>query len=189
MVDIDDKIYIQQVLDGKTSSFTHIVEKYKDMVFTVCHRILRQHEDAEDTAQETFIKAFNKLHSFQGNAKFSTWLYTIAYRTAISKTQLKRVETTNEDFILEFAQDESFPQLEELKSQEQKLYVKKAMEDLPELTSVVITLYYLQESSIQEITDITGLSQSNVKVKLFRGRKQLKESLQQLLHHEMRSII
>ena len=189
MVEIDDKIYIQQVLDGNTSSFTHLVDKYKDLVFTVCYRILRQNEDAEDVAQETFIKAFNKLYSFQGEAKFSTWLYTIAYRTAISKTQLKRVKTTSEDFHLEIASDESFPQLEELKNQEQELYVKKALEGLPELTSLIITLYYLEESTIQEIVDITDLSESNVKVKLFRGRKQLKENLQQLLQHEMKSII
>ena len=189
MVGIDDKIYIQQVLDGETSSFTYLVNNYKDMVFTVCFRILRQREDAEDVAQMVFLKAFNNLHSFKGDSKFSTWLYTIAYRTSISKSQIKKVDTVNQDFLMENATDDSFPQLEELKDQEQQLYVQKAIEKLPEIDGVIITLFYIEESSIQEIVDITGLSEANVKVKLFRSRKQLKINLEQLLQHELKSII
>jgi RNA polymerase sigma-70 factor, ECF subfamily len=189
MVDLDDKIYIQQVLDGETSSFTCLVDKYKDMVFTVCYRILRQREDAEDAAQVSFMKAFNNLHAFEGNSKLSTWLYTIAYRTAISKSQLKKIDTVNEDFHIDIATDESFPQLDELKSQEQQYYVKKAIEELPEIAGVIISLYYMDDSSIQEIVEITGLSESNVKVKLHRARKQLKANLEGLLKHEMKSII
>ena len=189
MVEIDDKIYIQQVLDGKTSSFTCLVDKYKDMVFTVCYRILRQREDAEDAAQVSFIKAFNNLHAFKGGSKYSTWLYTIAYRTAISRSQIKKVDTVNEDFHIDIATDNSFPQLEALKSQEQEFYVKKAIEELPEIDGVIISLFYLDESSIQEIVEITGLSESNVKVKLHRARKQLKVNLEGLLHQETKSII
>ena len=176
-------------MDGKTSSFTHLVEKYKDMVFTVCYRIVKQREDAEDIAQESFIKAFNKLHSFKGESKFSTWIYTIAYRTAISKTHIKKVETVYEDFHVEISDNEEFPQFKELKEQEQKLYVKKAIDELPEIDGVIISLFYIDESSIQEIVEITGLSESNVKVKLYRGRKQLKENLEGLLHNEIKSII
>ena len=189
MVDLDDKIYIQKVLDGKTSSFTHLVNKYKDLVFTVSYRILRQHEDAEDAAQVSFIKAFNNLHTFNGTSKFSTWLYTIAYRTAISKSKLKKIETVNEDFHIEIASDDSFPQLEELKEQEQQYYVKLAINELPEIESVIITLFYMDESTIQEIVEITGLSESNVKVKLHRARKRLKATLGVLLQNEMKSII
>lgn len=189
MVGIDDNIYIQRVLDGETSSFTYLVNNYKDMVFTVCFRILRQREDAEDVAQTVFLKAFNNLHSFKGTSKFSTWLYTIAYRSAISKTQLKKIDTVNEDYHLENATDELSPQLEELKDQEQQLYVQKAIESLPEIDGVIITLFYIEESSIQEIVVITGLSEANVKVKLHRSRKQLKIKLEQLLQQELKSII
>ena len=189
MVDIDDKIYIKQVLDGETSSFTHLVNKYKDMVFTVCFRITRQREDAEDVAQTVFLKAFKNLHAFKGSSKFSTWLYTIAYRSAISKSQLKKINTVEDDFHIEIASDGSFPQLEELKDQEQQLYVHKAIESLPEIDGVIITLFYIDESSIQEIVEITGLSEANVKVKLHRSRKQLKVKLEQLLQDELKSII
>ncbi|MDX2359569.1 MAG: sigma-70 family RNA polymerase sigma factor [Crocinitomicaceae bacterium] len=189
MVDLDDKIYIQQVLDGETSSFTHLVNKYKDMVFSVCFRILRQREDAEDVAQMAFLKAFNNLHAFKGDSKYSTWLYTIAYRTAISRTKLKKIDTVNEDFHIDIATDNSFPQLEELKSQEQRFYVQKAIEDLHEIDGVIITLFYIEECSIQEIIKITELSEANVKVKLHRARKQLKSNLEGLLQQELKSII
>jgi RNA polymerase sigma-70 factor (ECF subfamily) len=190
MVDLDDNIYTQQVLDGETSSFTHLVNKYKDMVFTVCYRILRQHEDAEDTAaQVAFIKAFDKLNSFNGDSKFSTWLYTIAYRTAISKTRLLKLESTDDGLYVETSNEINFPQLEEMKQQERQLYVQKAIDSLRELDGVIITLFYIDESSIQEIVDITGLSESNVKVKLHRVRKQLKINLEGLLQQELKSII
>jgi RNA polymerase sigma factor (sigma-70 family) len=189
MVDLDDKIYIQQVLDGKTSSFTHLVNKYKDMVFTVCYRILKQQEDAEDTAQIVFMKAFNKLHSFKGDSKFSTWIYTIAYRSAIAKTKLVKFQSTDDGLYIETATEDTFPQLEEMKSKEQKIYVQKAIDSLSEIDGVIITLFYIDESSIQEIIEITGLSESNVKVKLHRARKQLKINLEELLQQELKSII
>ena len=189
MVDLDDKIYIQQVLDGETSSYTHLVNKYKDMVFTVCFRILKQREDAEDTAQVTFIKAFNKLRSFNGDSKFSTWIYTIAYRTAISKTRLMKLDSTDDGLYVETSTEDNFPQLEDMKNQEQRLYVQKAIDALKELDGVIITLFYIEESSIQEIVEITGLSESNVKVKLHRARKQLKLNLEGLLQQELKSII
>ncbi|MFT6243487.1 MAG: RNA polymerase sigma-70 factor (ECF subfamily) [Salibacteraceae bacterium] len=189
MVDLDDKIHIQQVLDGETASFTHLVDKYKDMVFTVIYQILRQREDAEDAAQTVFIKAFKNLAGFQGDSKFSTWLYTIAYRTAIAKTKLKKFDTVDDTFHIDIATDHTFPQLEEMKKQEQKIYVKKAVDALPEIESAVVSLFYMDECSIQEIVAITKLTESNVKVKLHRARKALKASLEGLLQQEMKSII
>jgi RNA polymerase sigma-70 factor (ECF subfamily) len=189
MVELDDKIYIQQVLDGDTSSYTHLVDKYKDMVFTVCFRILKQTEDAEDAAQVSFIKAFDKLHSFKGSSKFSTWIYTIAYRSAIAKTKIKKNTVDIDEFQIEIASEEAFPQLEQLKNQEQQFYVQKAIDDLHEIDGVIITLYYIDESNIQEIVEITGLKESNVKVRLHRARKQLKVNLEAMLKQEMKSII
>ncbi|NRA13607.1 MAG: hypothetical protein HRT57_16820 [Crocinitomicaceae bacterium] len=103
---------------------------------------------------------------------FSTWLYTIAFRTAIAKTKLKKFDTVDDTFHIEIATDDTFPQLEEMKSQEQKLYVKKAIDVLPEVESAVISLFYMDECSIQEIVEITKLSESNVKVKLHRASRE-----------------
>lgn len=189
MVDLDDKSNIRRVLDGDTSSFSWLVEKYKDRVFTVCFRILRQREDAEDAAQNTFIKAFRNLHSFKGDSKFSTWLYTIAYRTSISKAQLNKIETVSDDFQIDISTEIYFPQLELLKEKEQERYIKQAISELPEVEGVIITLFYLDENSIQEIVEITSLTASNVKVKLHRARKQLKNTLEVMLQQETKSII
>ena len=189
MVSIDDKIYIQKVLEGDTSSFTHLVNKYKDMVFTVCYRIMRQQEDAEDVAQEVFIKAFDNLFSFKGDSKFSTWLYTIAYRTAINKTKLRKHHLELGDFEIDITESTSMPQLEALKHEEQTYYVQRAIDQLPELDGVIITLYYIDECTVKEIIEITGLTEANVKVKLHRSRKHLKESLETMLKKELKSIV
>lgn len=189
MVALDDQLYIQRVLDGNTSSFTSLVEKYKDMVFTVCFRILRQREDAEDVAQQVFMKAFRNLHAFQGKSRFSTWLYTIAYRTAISQSQLSQQRLHVEATEQLSAEPLSFPQFDQMHASDVKMYVHQAIEALPEIDSVLISLFYLDECSIQEIVEITQLSEANVKVRLHRARKLLKEQLELLLRHEMNTFL
>lgn len=180
MVDIDDMIYIQRVLDGETSSFSHLVDKYKNMVFTVIVKMVKSTEDAEELAQDTFIKAYQKLAEFNGDSRFSTWLYTIAYRTALSKLRLKTIEKVSDDNLYNAASDVPEP-LEILQYKEQRELVQTAINKLPELDAVIITLFYMDDCSVGEIAEITQLSASNVKVKLFRARKALKTMLQQLL--------
>ena len=117
------------------------------------------------------------------------YIYIIINIAIIAKTKLKKFEAVDDSFHIDIASDETFPQLERIKDQEQQYYVKKAIDSLPEIDSVIISLYYMDECSIQEIVDITELKESNVKVKLHRARKQLKENLEELLQHEMKSII
>ena len=140
-----DQIYIDKVLQGNTSSYNYLVNNYKDMVYTIAIKIVRNREDAEEVAQDSFIKAFQKLNSFKGESKFSTWLYTIVYRTAISKIRKKTIEITDiDDFVMEnHSVDFSFPQMDLLKAEEQKKYVKYAIDSLPELDALLITLFYL----------------------------------------------
>jgi RNA polymerase sigma-70 factor (ECF subfamily) len=188
MTDSADLRHIADVLDGNTSSFTHLVEKYEDMLYTVVYRIVKNHEDAEELAQDAFVKAFNNLHNFKGNSKFSTWLYTIAYRAAISKTRLKVVDTINEGFLLE-SEDNSSSPISHLEEQEQAYYVKQAIAKLPEVDGVIVTLFYMDDASIQDIAEVTGLGESNVRVKLFRARKALKEHLHLMLQRELKNIV
>ena len=97
-----DQFYIDKVLQGNTSSYNYLVNNYKDMVYTIAIKIVRNREDAEEVAQDSFIKAFQKLNSFKGESKFSTWLYTIVYRTAISKIRKNNIETTDiDEFVME----------------------------------------------------------------------------------------
>ncbi len=186
-----DQKYIDKVLQGDTNAFAYLINKYKDMSYTLARKIVRSHEDAEEVAQDSFLKAFEKLNTFKGNAKFSTWLYTIVYRNAISKVRKKNVATSAiDDYVIDnHSEGDDFPQLETLKMEEQQKYVREAVEKLPEKDALLITLFYMNDNSIEEIEEITGLSQSNVKVKLFRARKKLNQSLSGLLKEELKTIL
>jgi RNA polymerase sigma-70 factor (ECF subfamily) len=186
-----DQIYIDKVLQGDANAFSYLVDKYKNMIFTVALKIVRSHEDAEEVAQDSFIKAYNQLHTFKGDSKFSTWLYTIVYRNAISKIRKKKITTTNIDsYVIEnHKTDFDFPQIEAIKKGEQKKYVAKAINNLSEIDAFLITLFYLNESSVEEIEEITGLTKTNIKVKLFRARKKLYNELSLLLKDELKAII
>jgi RNA polymerase sigma-70 factor (ECF subfamily) len=186
-----DQIYIDKVLQGNTSSYNYLVNNYKDMVYTIAIKIVRNREDAEEVAQDSFIKAFQKLNSFKGESKFSTWLYTIVYRTAITKIRKKTIEITDiDDFVMEnHSVDFSFPQMDLLKAEEQKKYVKYAIDSLPELDALLITLFYLNENTFDEIIEITGLTKTNIKVRLFRARKKLYKELSQILDTELKTIL
>lgn len=186
-----DQIYIEKILQGDISSYNYLVNNYKDMVYTIALKIVRNHEDAEEIAQDSFVKAFQKLQSFRGESKFSTWLYTIVYRTAISKIRKKNIETTDiDDFVIEnHSVDFSFPQLDLLKVEEQKKYVKIAIDSLSELDALLITLFYLNENTFDEINEITGLTKTNIKVRLFRARKKLYKELSQILESELKTIL
>ncbi len=186
-----DQVYIDRVLQGDTNAFAYLVDKYKNLTYTVAMKIVRNHEDAEEVAQDSFIKAYSQLHTFKGESKFSTWLYTIVYRNSITKIRKKKITTTNIDsYIIENQKsDYDFPQIEAIKNGEQKKYIKEAIDNLPETDAFLITLYYLEESSVEEIEQITGLTKTNVKVKLFRARKKLLNELSLLLKDELKEIV
>ena len=186
-----DQLYIDKVLNGDTNAFAYLINKYKNMAYTLAIRVVKSHEDAEEVAQDSFLKAYEKLNTFKGNAKFSTWLYTIVYRNAITKIRKKKVSTTNiDEFVIENHSDgDDFPQMEAIKNEEQQKYVREAVNKLPEKDALLITLFYMNDNSIEEIEEITGLSQSNVKVKLFRARKKLNQTLSDLLKEELKTIL
>lgn len=180
---VDDQVYIDNIKQGDSASYAFLVDRYKHMAYTIALRIMRNAEDAEDAAQEGFVKAYQQIHRFEGKSKFSTWLYTIMYRVAISKLEQQRVATVpiHEETIATYLPHYQTPQLDYLQVAEQQKYIKEAIERLPATEGLLITLYYLDEKSIREIEEITGLSESNIKVKLFRARKVLEEQLRFLL--------
>ncbi len=186
-----DQIYIEKVLQGDTSSYSYLVDNYKNMVYTIALKIVKNSEDAEEVAQDSFVKAFKQLQSFKGNSKFSTWLYTIVYRTAISKIRKKKLEVIDiDEYVIEnHSIDFSFPQLDLLKVEEQKKYVTFAINTLPEIDALLITLFYLNENTFDEIIEITGLTKTNIKVRLFRARKKLYKELSKLLKTELKTIL
>ena len=160
------------------------------MVYTIALKILRDEEDAQDIAQESFLKAYQQIHQFQGKSKFSTWLYTITYRTAISKLKENKIETItiSKNINESYNPNHTIPQHEQLQLKEQSNYVKQAILKLPKTEALLITLFYINESTVNEIREITGLSIPNIKIKLFRARKKLERELSFLLESNSKII-
>ena len=166
---------LQEVLQGNVNAFSFIVKRYKDMVYTVVYRIIRNNEDAEEIAQDVFIKAYQNLKQFREKSRFSTWLYRIAYNMAISKLRKRKVQTIDINaYGNEFVENENIPGLDDrISEKRQKEIIKTILEELPPEESTLITLYYNDNRNTEEISKITGLSISNVKVKLHRIRKKI----------------
>jgi RNA polymerase sigma factor (sigma-70 family) len=172
MMQQNDIQLIGRILDGDTSGYAVLVERYKDLAFTIAYRILGKREDAEEVVQDAFVKAFRNLHSFRQKAKFSTWLYRIIYNTAISKHRQKKTGWQSiEDVIIPDNAVESLAEEEE----DRPRILETAMQQLPEEDRILLTLYYVDESSVDDLHAILGISKANVKIKLFRARKRLQE--------------
>jgi RNA polymerase sigma factor (sigma-70 family) len=185
MEHIEDRYFLDKINSGDTAAYASLVNRYKDMVYSIAVKILRDSDEAQDIAQDCFIKAYQQLHQFEGKSKFSTWLYTITYRTSITCLKEKRVETVSiVDELIEIT-DHLPGQLDLLQAKQVKQYVRAAIDKLPQTDALLVTLYYINDLPIKEIEEITGLSKPNVKIKLYRARKVLEKELKFLLDNEM----
>lgn len=182
MAQTDDNTIIARVLEGETAAFEHLVNRYKDLVFSIARRVCSNAEDAEEVAQDAFLKVFQALDKFKQESKFSTWLYRIVVNTAISSTRKKKMamSSLNETLIENYTEDEVQESLSGFNSDEKSLYVKKAMQQLHPQDCLLLNMFYTDELSIEEIADVSGLSQANVKVRLHRIRKKLYVLLDEL---------
>ncbi len=184
-----DHQLVVEVLKGNQTAFRQLVERYKDYVFTVCFRVLQQREEAEEASQDVFIKVYRTLGSFEQKSKFSTWLYTVAYRTALDKVRTRKkgnVSIDQEDNYLQIP-DQTHKGAEQLINTELlKTQLLKAIRKLKPQDAAVVTLFYLKEKSIKEIVEITGLTTTNVKTKLHRTRESLKKHLHKQLGKEIK---
>ena len=187
---MEDQYYIEEVLNGHTGAYRQLVEKHQDFVYTIVKRIVNKAEEAEEVAQDVFVKAYQKLPDFRGTAKFSTWLYRIAYNSAISHTRKKKIEflSTEEQMIENYSEDEIMQTIKGLNPDEQKKLIHEAMSILPRTDSLIITLFYFHEKDLEEISEIVGMTHNNVKVKLHRIRKRLFIKMNELLDKNVNTV-
>ena len=185
---ITDTELINKVKAGNHLAYRTLVDRYKDYVYTIAFRVLGNKEDAEEAAQDSFVKVYKGLNSFQGNAKFSTWLYRIVLNTSISYKRKKKIPVeTLEDYKVMGVGEIS--KMQEYQQLEQRKFIQLAMNTmLPDDVSV-LTLFYFKEFSLEEMSEITGISVNNLKVKLFRARKRLCDSLSRILKREVTSLL
>jgi RNA polymerase sigma factor (sigma-70 family) len=177
-----DTAYIAQVLSGKTSAFSNIVDHHKDKAFNLSFRICGNREEAEEITQDSFLKAYRSLNGFKKKSSFATWLYRIVYNTSISYVRAKKKGVLSlEDFpadATDFAGDNSSE--EEAEMEYKKALIGFALQKINEEERGLITLYYFEEMNTDEISEVTGLSKSNIKVKLFRARQKMLEIIEKV---------
>ena len=178
-----DIFYLQQILLGNARAYAFLVEKHKEMVFSIALKILHNREDAEEVAQDAFVKAYQSLSGFKNEAKFSTWLYRIVYNSAISKVRKKKLELSplDDTTINNYSEDSVDSNFFLVEEPDQFELLQKALQSLPEDENVIVSLFYQNDNSIEDISAITGLTVANVKVKLHRIRKKLYTEMQKMM--------
>jgi len=167
--------HLQGIIKRDEQAIRQMVQKYQDYVYTIALRIVKQKESAEEITQDVFLKVVAKIDTFNRRSKFSTWLFTIAYRTALNATGNRNIETALEE---ESILDDSYVDFDSGDcTQEQQHILWAGIDKLSTNQGVVISLFYLQQFSISEIAGIMNIPQNSVKSLLFRGRQNLKNHL------------
>lgn len=179
---------VEQVLKGDQSAYGEIVEIYKDKVFQLCYRILGNRHEAEDMAQEAFIRAYVNIASFNIDLKFSTWLYRIATNLCIDRIRKKKpdyyldAEVSGTDGLTMYSQiasDTILPE-DEIESLELQETIQREITKLPEKYRSVIVLKYIEELSLNEISEILDIPLGTVKTRIHRGREALRHQLRKV---------
>lgn len=187
MTQIEDQHYINLVLNGNTNAFAALVDRYKDMVFTLALKMLNNREGAEEVAQDSFIKVYTALPKFKGESKFSTWVYKITYNTsldALKKTKKVKSVSYIEDFS-EHQVKAIEGVLDTIDEKERNEAIQECLNELPNDEAFLLTLYYYDGQSVDEIAKVMNNSLANIKVKLFRTRKKLATILKRRLEPEI----
>lgn len=171
---VDDHALVTAALGGRPEAFGTLVERYDRAVYHLAYRTLRDPEEARDVTQEAFFKAYRSLRTFKPGAKFSTWIFAIAYHACCDRLA-RRKRYSNEE-LPERADSAAGPELQAIASDEARR-LRAAIEALPEKYRTVITLYHLQGRQYDEIAEVLGIPMGTVKTHLFRAKEQLRRIL------------
>jgi RNA polymerase sigma factor (sigma-70 family) len=188
---LSDTDIIGRVLQGQQAVFSQLVERYQNYVFTLVLRFIESREDAEEVAQDVFIKAYRSLADFRGESKFSTWLFTITRTSCISFLRKKKLNTLsldNERTGLQVANTESGFRANLIEQKSRHAMLNEAIGMLSADDSQVLTLFYKGEQTLEEIAQIMGMETNTVKVKLHRARQRLKDKMEKYFYQEVREM-
>jgi RNA polymerase sigma factor (sigma-70 family) len=186
-----DTEIITRVLGGDQQVFALLLERYQNYVFTLVLRFTDIREDAEEIAQDIFVKAYRSLADFRGDSKFSTWLYTIVRTSCITflrKKKLSTISLDNEKTNIQLASLESGFRANLIEGKSRRSMVNEAIQMLSPDDAQVLTLFYNAEQSLDEIGKILGMDSNTIKVKLHRARQRLKEKMVKYFNHEIREL-
>ncbi len=190
--ELTDIELIGQVLAGNQPAYATLVKRHQRYVFTLALRFVKNRENAEEVAQDCFVKAYKSLTGFQQQSKFSTWLYSIVYTTSMTFLRRKKLNTffIDDDTVFTEVKNVSGQmKMNETEQKSQSYYVNLAIGKLLPDDAAILTLFYQGEQSLEEISAITKMETNTVKVKLHRARHRLKEKLQSLLKNEVNELL
>lgn len=174
----DELRWIDAAARGDHEAFARLVDAYKVPVYNLAYRMLRNAPEAEDAAQEIFLRAYTKLGSYDRARKFSTWLLSIASNYCIDMLRRRRgTQVDIEEIAFALPSDAPGPERSAI-NQEQREAVARAIKQLPDTYRLITVLRYYHDLSYEEIERITGLSEATVKTRLFRARRQLEDLLE-----------
>lgn len=188
---LNDNEIINQVLRGEQALYAELIKRYQNLVFTITYRYTQNREDAEEIAQDVFVKAYRSLADFRGDAKFSTWLYTITSTTCITFLRKKKLKVQSLDHTPVFeraASQASGMQANQVEQKSKWQMVNKAIQLLSADDAKLITLFYKGEQSLEEIGQIMQLEPNTVKVRLHRARTRLKEKMETYFSQDVKDM-
>lgn len=187
MIQEADRILIRNALQGNQKAYDELVKKYRGSVYNLIYRMIENRQEAEDILQETFIKAFNALHTFNEEFAFSTWLFKIATNNCIDTLRKRKlstysldtpVKTKNGEVNREFADDHYTPEQSAISSEGTSI-ILDAIEALPEKYRSVLNMRHKGDKSYEEISAILQVPIGTVKARIFRAREMLKKRLKE----------
>lgn len=185
-----DLILLNRIRKGDKSAYAALINRHKSYAFTIAFRILNIREDAEEVAQDAFIQVFNGLDSFNADSKFTTWFYRIVFNAALMYKRKKRILADDFEDSREALQVDSLSDSSgELLQNERQVAIKACLEKLSSDDVTIITLFYLQELTLDEIASIIEISAETAKVKLHRARKRLMEEMRKQLKDEVKNLL
>jgi RNA polymerase sigma factor (sigma-70 family) len=185
-LDTDSEI-IERIKKGDMSAFRTLVEKYKDVSFSLACSILKDENISEDALQESFIKVYHNIHRFRGQSTFATWLYRIVVNTCLTfaKKQKKQQLFVEIDSAKDIEMEFNETGFDRLMASERSAMINNALNRIRSEESLLLRLYYLSELDLQEIKKVTGFKESKIKVTLFRARKNIFIELQKIFGNEL----
>ncbi len=188
---LNDNEIISKVLSGDYQAYAGLVNRYQNYVFTLTLRIVKNREDAEEVAQDVFIKAYKYLADFRGASQFTTWLYTIVNNTCISFLRKKKLDihSLDNEKVFEMADNQDSGMRANMVEQKSKIaMVNEAIGLLNPDDAQIITLFYKAEQSLEETAQVLGIEVNAAKVRLHRARTRLKEKMETYYAEEVRNL-
>ena len=186
-----DNEIISLVLKGDHQAYASLVNRYQNYVFTLVFRMVKSREDAEEVAQDVFVKAYKYLADFRGDSKFTTWLYTIVNNTCISFLRKKKMvihSLDNEEVFLTADKMDSGMRADFVEQKSRLSLVNQSISLLSPDDAEIITLFYKSEQSLEEISLILGIESNTAKVRLHRARTRLKEKMEKHFAEEVKDL-